>query len=91
MATDKHYFIEQNDDGKFAVRAKGSQRASGLCNTQKQAEALAKKLNPGTNRMWSGYETPSPATAISVDQSDRQIGAACAKQFRSFANLTERR
>jgi hypothetical protein len=47
MATDKHYFIEQNDDGKFAVRAKGSQRASGLCKTQKQAEALAKKLNPG--------------------------------------------
>ena len=27
-------------------RAKGSQRASGLRNTQKQAEALLKKLNP---------------------------------------------
>jgi hypothetical protein len=46
MATDKHYFIEQNDVGKFAVRAKGSRRASGLRNTQKQAEALVKKLNP---------------------------------------------
>jgi hypothetical protein len=46
MTTDKHYFIEENEDGKFAVRAKGSKRASGLRNTQKQAEALVKKLNP---------------------------------------------
>jgi Uncharacterized protein conserved in bacteria (DUF2188) len=46
MTTDKHYVIEENDDGKFAVRAKGSQRASGLRNTQKQAEALVKKLSP---------------------------------------------
>jgi hypothetical protein len=46
MTTDKHYFIEGNKVGKFAMRAKGSQRASGLRNTQKQAEALAKKLNP---------------------------------------------
>jgi hypothetical protein len=36
MTTDKHYFIEENENGKFAVRAKGSQRASGLRNTQKQ-------------------------------------------------------
>jgi hypothetical protein len=46
VTTDKHYFIEENRDGKFAVRAKGSQRASGLLNMQKQAEALVKKLNP---------------------------------------------
>jgi hypothetical protein len=44
MTTDKHYFIEENEAGKFAVRAKGSQRASGLRNIQKQAEALVKKL-----------------------------------------------
>jgi hypothetical protein len=46
VTTDQHYFIEENGDGKFAVRAKESQRASGLRNTQKQAEVLAKKLNP---------------------------------------------
>jgi hypothetical protein len=46
-----------------------------------------KKLNPDDNQMWSGYETPSPATAISGGQSDRNIGAACAKQFRLFADL----
>ena len=46
MTTEKHYFIEENEAGKFAVRAKGSQRASRLCNTQKQAEAILKKLNP---------------------------------------------
>jgi Uncharacterized protein conserved in bacteria (DUF2188) len=46
MTTEKHYFIEQNADGKFAVRAKGSKRASALTDTQKQAEALVKKLNP---------------------------------------------
>lgn len=46
MTTDKHYFIEENEDGKFAVRAKGSHRASGLCDTQKQAEELVERLNP---------------------------------------------
>jgi hypothetical protein len=45
MATEMHYF-EENDDGKFAVRAKGAQRASALRDTQKQAEELVKKLNP---------------------------------------------
>jgi hypothetical protein len=46
MTTEKHYFIEENKAGKFAVRARGSHRASRLCDTQKQAEALVKKLNP---------------------------------------------
>jgi hypothetical protein len=46
MTTDKHYFIELNAAGKFAVRAKGSHRASRLCDTQKQAEVIVKKPNP---------------------------------------------
>ena len=46
MTTGKHYFIEENENGKFAVRGKGSQRASGLRDTQKQAETLVNKLNP---------------------------------------------
>jgi hypothetical protein len=46
MTTGKHYFIEQNDEGKYAVRAKGAQRASGICSTQRQAEQLAKQFNP---------------------------------------------
>jgi hypothetical protein len=91
MATDKHYFIEQNDDGKFAVRAKGSQQASGLATRKSKLKHWRRSSILATNRMWSGYETPSPATAISGDQSDGQIGAACAKQFRPFANLAERR
>jgi hypothetical protein len=33
-STGKHYFIEENDEGKFAVRAKGSTRASKLLKTQ---------------------------------------------------------
>lgn len=44
--TGKHYFIEVNDDGKYAVRAKGSERASRLCDTQKQAEQMARQFNP---------------------------------------------
>jgi hypothetical protein len=44
--TDKHYFVEKNTQGKFAVRAKGSLRASRLFDTQKEAEDYAKKLNP---------------------------------------------
>jgi hypothetical protein len=46
MATGKHYFVEQMQDGRYAVRAKGSERASGLRATQEEARALAKKLNP---------------------------------------------
>jgi hypothetical protein len=46
MPTDEHYFIEQTDDGRFAVRAKGSERASALFDTQQEAIVYANKLNP---------------------------------------------
>jgi hypothetical protein len=38
--------VEQTDDGRYAVRARGSRRASGLRDTQNEVRALAKKLNP---------------------------------------------
>ena len=46
MSTGKHYFIEQNSDGKFAVRAQDSDRASSLHATQEEAIAEVKRLNP---------------------------------------------
>jgi len=46
MSTGRHYFIEQTDDGRYAVRAKGSQRASDIVNTQRQAIQRVKELNP---------------------------------------------
>ena len=46
MSTDKHYFIEQNDEGKFTTKAKGADRASGVFDTQKEAIDYAKELNP---------------------------------------------
>jgi uncharacterized protein YdaT len=46
MSTDEHYFIEQTEDGRFAVRAKGSARASAILNTQEEAIARVKELNP---------------------------------------------
>jgi hypothetical protein len=45
MSTDKHYFIEENKKGLFAVRAKGSMRATALVNTQEEAIREV-KLNP---------------------------------------------
>lgn len=45
MSTGKHYFIERADDG-FAVRAKGSKRASAIVDTQREAIDLAKEFNP---------------------------------------------
>jgi hypothetical protein len=45
VSTEKHYFIEQTDDGRYAVRAKG-QRASAIVNTQREAVELVKQLNP---------------------------------------------
>lgn len=44
--TGKHYYIEQNDHHKYAVRAMNSVRASSLHDTQAQAIAAAKLLNP---------------------------------------------
>ncbi len=46
MSTGKHYFIEENEQGKFAVRAKDSSRASRLANSQEEAERLARQFNP---------------------------------------------
>ena len=46
MPTDKHYFIEKNDDGKFTTTAKGAARASGVFDTQREAIDYAKQLNP---------------------------------------------
>jgi hypothetical protein len=46
MPTDEHYFVEQTDDGRFAVRAKGSERATGVFDSQEQAIARVKELNP---------------------------------------------
>jgi uncharacterized protein YdaT len=46
MSTDKHYFVEQTDDGRYAVRAKGADRASDILDTQRAAINRAKELNP---------------------------------------------
>lgn len=44
--TGKHYYIEQNDHHKYAVRAMNSVRASSLHDTQAKAIAAVKRLNP---------------------------------------------
>ena len=77
MTTDKHYFIEENSDGKFAVRAKGSQRASGLRNTQKQAEALVKKLNPNDKPNVERVAIPRAAAAINGVGTIEPLRARC--------------
>ena len=46
MSTGKHYFVEQTDDGRYAVRAKGSNRASDVLNTQREAIDRVHELNP---------------------------------------------
>jgi hypothetical protein len=46
ISTENHYFVEPTDDRKFAVRAKGSERASAVLDTQAEAIARAKEFNP---------------------------------------------
>ena len=46
MSAGKHYFIEQRDDGCFAIQAKRPSRASAVVNTQREAEKLVKQFNP---------------------------------------------
>jgi hypothetical protein len=46
MSTGKHYFVERTDDGRYALRAKGSQRASDILDTQREAINRVDELNP---------------------------------------------
>ena len=46
MPTRKHYFIEQRADGRYAVRATESERASDILDTRSQAIERVKELNP---------------------------------------------
>jgi uncharacterized protein YdaT len=46
MSTGKHYFIEQTGDQRYAVRARGAQRASEILDTQREAIERAHELNP---------------------------------------------
>jgi hypothetical protein len=46
MATGKHYFIEQRDDGRFAATPRGAARAAGVFDTQREALDQVKEWNP---------------------------------------------
>jgi uncharacterized protein YdaT len=47
MAKSRELYIEQREQGDFAVRRRGAQRASDVLPTQKEAVARAKELEPG--------------------------------------------
>ena len=40
-------YVEQRDQGDYAVRKAGSERASAVAPTQKQAIEIAREMNPG--------------------------------------------
>jgi hypothetical protein len=42
-------YIERRPEGDYAVRRRGSERASAVAPTQFQAIALARKLQPGSS------------------------------------------
>ncbi len=44
--SDKHYYIEQTTDGRYAIRGRGSSRASDVLDTQREAIDRARELNP---------------------------------------------
>ena len=46
MSTKDHYYIERTEDGRYAVRGEGSDRASCVFDTQGEAIERAKELNP---------------------------------------------
>jgi uncharacterized protein YdaT len=41
-------YVERRDDGKYAVKREGAERASAITDTQKQAIERAKEIAPGT-------------------------------------------
>jgi len=46
MSTEKHYLIEEKEEGKYAVRARGSWRGNKVVDSKEAVENLAKPLNP---------------------------------------------
>ena len=49
IMADKRIYVERRDEGDYAVRRAGSQRASDVKPTQKEAIDRAKELAPGVN------------------------------------------
>lgn len=47
--SDKRVYVERRDEGDYAVRKAGSDRASAVEPTQKEAIERAKELNPGVS------------------------------------------
>jgi len=45
--SDKRLFVEQREEGDYAVRRPKSERASAVADTQKEAIEIAKTMNPG--------------------------------------------
>ena len=45
--SDKRIYVERRDEGDYAVRKAGSDRASAVEPTQKEAIERARELNPG--------------------------------------------
>ena len=44
---DERLFIEQREQGDYAVRRPNSERASAVVETQKEAIQIARQMNPG--------------------------------------------
>jgi len=45
--SDDQLFVEQQPDGKYAVKKGDAKRASAICDTQAEAIKRARELNPG--------------------------------------------
>lgn len=43
----KKLYVERTDDGRYAVKRANAGRASAVCDTQAEAIAVARELNPG--------------------------------------------
>jgi Uncharacterized protein conserved in bacteria (DUF2188) len=69
MSTGKHYFIEQTDDGDYAVRAEDATRASARLPTQRAAYDKALEFNPDDHpniERVSGSSIGFPSTSPSL-------------------------
>ena len=49
IMADKRIYVERREAGDYAVRRAGSQRASDVKSTQREAIERAKELQPGVN------------------------------------------
>jgi hypothetical protein len=86
MTTGKHHFVQRRHDGRWEVIAEGAERARFIFDTQAEAEAKARELNPISVLMYAGFDTRTKGGRESSERKklEQRSMTMAARIFTSF-------